>query len=92
MKREIVCIPTCQNKLRAMFPNNEPYPGEYLTRIPGKAKKPFVCDHCGERIEAGDLCLAFSISTDHAPYQEWEHEFIDKLERSNDGTEHTEAG
>lgn len=46
LKREIFC-PKCAQAARTQFPTEQPYPGEHVKFVPGFAKSPFRCDHCG---------------------------------------------
>lgn len=80
MKREIICE-KCEGETRKLFPNANPYPGEHVKFVKGKAKKDLICDSCADELTAileGDDCCAFSIWADYGgiPYYEWEHEFI----------------
>lgn len=75
MQRNIIC-PTCATVSRKRFPTNNPYPGEYLKFIGGTALNKYLCDHCGDAINIGDKCTAFSIWTDTRPYLPWESDYI----------------
>ena len=75
MQRDIIC-PTCAMVSRKRFPNDNPYPGEYLKFIPGTALNDYLCDHCGGAIYVGQKCTAFSIWTNSRPYIVWESEYI----------------
>lgn len=77
MKQEIICE-KCLPELRTLFPTSNPYHGEHVKFVSGKARKDFFCDHCGKEITATSKCTAFSIWADHGgiPYYNWESEFI----------------
>lgn len=77
MKCEILC-PPCREKFDKLFPNDNPHPGEYITRKTGRAIKPgFFCDACVSPICIGEKCSATSISSDSFPYFPWEDDFIE---------------
>lgn len=76
MKREIICV-TCSNLVKERCGDSlNPYPGEYLKFVDGRAIRTCKCDHCGVAINALEKCCAYSVSTNKAPYYEWEHEYI----------------
>uniref|UniRef100_A0A6M3LFE4 Uncharacterized protein n=2 Tax=viral metagenome TaxID=1070528 RepID=A0A6M3LFE4_9ZZZZ len=75
MKREILCQ-ACIEKMRKLFPSDNPYPGEHIKRVIGKARQDFECDNCGQPVATGDECMCFSIYKDGG-YLEWEYVFID---------------
>jgi hypothetical protein len=79
MKREILC-PDCKTKMQKLFPTSNPYPGEYIKFVDGRAKKDFLCDGCVNirPIKEGDICTAFSIWSENGgiPYFPWESDFI----------------
>ena len=78
MTQQILCIPKCRDEVRALFPTDDPYPGEHVKFLDGTALKNFICDSCNVRINLGDKCCAHSIWADHArvPYYPWEENFI----------------
>ena len=77
MKQEIVC-PKCKDGLRKLFPTDNPYPGEHIKFLKGKALKDYVCDDCAVDIKKDEKCFAFSIWADHGaqPYYPWEKDYI----------------
>lgn len=77
MKREIVCS-VCEKKLRDLFPNNSPYPGEHVKFVNGIALEDYTCDHGGESIPKDTPCCAVSMWADYGgtPYYPWESECI----------------
>lgn len=76
MKRDIIC-PGCAIQQRDLFPTDEPYPGEFVKFVSGIARNEYLCDLCGAAINVTDVCIAFSISTERAPYTAWEQNYID---------------
>lgn len=78
MKREILCI-DCAEKVRKLFPSEEPFPGEHVKFVEGKAINKYRCDECSCDIESGADCVTFSCWTDHsrATYFPWEKYFIE---------------
>lgn len=85
MKRMILCKICAANfkgtKRTGMLAKGNPvdlgvYPGEFVTQVPGRARKYFRCDYCNTTIKALDRCTAVSIYTEISPngYYEWEHE------------------
>ena len=79
MKREIICE-KCEVKKRKLFPNENPYPGEHIKFVKGKAEKELICDGCTDYnpIHKGENCCAVSIWADYGgiPYYQWESQFI----------------
>lgn len=76
MTRKILC-PICLDDCKKRFGNSlEPFTGEYLKYVDGRAMRPYKCDHCGEKIKALEWCCAYSISARNTPYFSWEHEYI----------------
>jgi len=86
MKREILC-PDCREsrlKLCGLEYSHEsrilfdPYPGEHIKIIKGRANRHFLCDICNKQIETDDDCFAVSTYADYGgmPYYEWEHEYV----------------
>jgi len=77
MKQEIVCN-TCYADLKRLFPKENPYPGEHVKFVKGRALKEFICDNCGCDLKEDDEAVAFTIWADHArqPYKSWESEYL----------------
>ena len=75
MTRDILCS-TCATDRRELFPNDNPYPGEYIKFVPGYALEDYFCDLCGGAIETKQACTAYSIWTNRRPYTAWESEYI----------------
>lgn len=77
MKQEIVCE-KCRPKLRALFPTDTPHLGEHVKFVDGKARNNFVCDQCGQPIEADSNCTAFSSWADYGgiAYYNWESAYL----------------
>jgi ribosomal protein L37AE/L43A len=77
MKQEILC-PDCALMKEKRYPTKNPYPGEHIKFVEGKAQREFKCDYCDKKIETGDEATAFSIWADHGkiPYYKWEHNFL----------------
>jgi hypothetical protein len=77
MKREVLC-PTCAANLRKLFPTDNPYPGEYVKFVTGRASKDCICDGCIDfkPIKQGEPAVAFSSWDDYHPYSPWESEFL----------------
>lgn len=78
MKREIICK-DCIKDLKKLFPEQSPYPGEYVRFLNGKAKKNMFCDSCGKNISMNEKCVAFSIYSDSRPYFDWENNYISTI-------------
>lgn len=57
-----------------------PYPGEHVKMVRGKALYGKICDSCGKPIPAGSLCSAVSMWADYGgiPYYSWENEYMEK--------------
>ena len=77
MKREIICL-KCEKELKELHGSANPYPGEHLRYVEGKAVDDYVCDQCGISIKKDSLCCCYSIYTDYGgqPYYGWEEEYI----------------
>jgi hypothetical protein len=77
MKQEIICK-ECLPNLQTLFPTDNPYPGEHVKLVEGKAKNNFICDQCGKEIVAEDKCVAFSVWADYGgvPYYNWEGKYL----------------
>ena len=75
MKRDILCK-ACSAHAQQTFPEPEPYPGEFVKFVFGKAKTSFICDYCGKIIIEKERCCAFSLYTKRNPYFEWEDGYI----------------
>ena len=75
MKREILC-PVCVTEMKELFPEESPYPGEYVRFKKGVAKKRMSCDQCCTPINEKDVCFAFSIYSTDRPYTGWEEAYI----------------
>lgn len=75
MKQDILCK-ECEKIHHKLFPTENPYPGEYVKFVSGKAKKNMCCDYCSITIKKGTLCCAFSVYTDDRPYSKWEDNYI----------------
>lgn len=76
MKQDIMCI-TCRDESKKRYGDSlEPYPGEYLKYVNGRAIGQYKCDHCGKKINPLEQCCAYSVSTKNAPYFPWEHKYI----------------
>lgn len=82
MKQEIICK-KCDPIIKKEFPSESPYPGEHVKFVNGKAKVPFICDHCGNRIQHDEPATAFSIWADHGaqPYTPWEDAYLYDIEK-----------
>jgi len=78
LKQEIVCV-ICKDKLKKLFPNDTPFPGEHVKFVSGTANKNYICDHCGKQINENKNCWAFSIWAENslAGYYEWEKEYLE---------------
>jgi hypothetical protein len=81
MKQDLglyILCPDCALRVRDSYPNDNPYPGEYLKFVEGDAKRDFICDHCDQPIPIHGMCFAFSVWTDRFPYFDWEDGYIKK--------------
>ena len=81
MKQEILCL-DCKKSARESYPNDNPYPGEHIKFVDGKAFKRYLCDHCDKQINQGEDCSCFSIWADHGadPYSPWEKDYIEVVQ------------
>ena len=77
MKQEMLCQ-HCAADTRKLFPTDNPYPGEHVKFVPGKARTWLRCDSCGEGLSTDTVCTAFSVWADYGgiPYYPWEKDFI----------------
>lgn len=80
MKQQILC-PACRKETRERFKTDNPFPGEHIKFVDGKAVKDFVCDHCDKKIDKASPCCAYSIWADSGaqPYYEWEHDYLNYI-------------
>ena len=80
MKQQIVC-PACKGKILEARGSHNPYPGEHIKFVPGRAKIDLECDHCAKEIDPGDPAFGYSIWMDHGaePYYKWEDTFLDLI-------------
>lgn len=88
MKREIICA-SCLAQRKKMFGLKltegdnpqlfDPYPGEHMKLVAGRALFSFVCDACGIFISPGGKCWCSSIWSDRSAigYHEWESHYIE---------------
>lgn len=84
MKREILCN-GCAKSIKKLFPSEEPFPGEHVKFVEGKAINEYRCDECSCDIKTGTNCVTFSCWTDYskAKYFPWEEYFIEIAEDKN---------
>ena len=93
MKREINC-PEClpnTSKYRGLcfVPVSgtivDPYPGEKMKVVKGKAKFAMFCDSCAKKIEENQECFAISIWSEYSsiPYRPWESTYIREKENGS---------
>jgi hypothetical protein len=76
MKRQILC-PECAKRTRALFPTDNPYPGEHVRFVVGNAKMVFVCDTCNKELRKNAPCVAVSMwHEDRNPWYAWEQDYI----------------
>jgi len=75
MKRQIVCD-GCQKNNPLSDSDGKVYAGEWVKRIKGKAKRPFICDLCDKEIKTDEKCFAQSMGLDSQPYCSWEQDYI----------------
>jgi len=75
MKREILCA-ICGPESRKIFPEPEPFPGEFAKYVEGALLFACRCDCCGSELAAGATATAFSLWTTAIPYFPWEGEYL----------------
>jgi len=63
MKQEIICLSCAADSLKRYKAlgegeSVEPWPGEFVQHVPGKALDDYRCDYCGDDIKSGAECCA----------------------------------
>ena len=77
MKREILCF-ECRDKLKGLYPSDNPYPDEFVKFVDGLSKIGFNCDGCNRQLKPGSDVCALSIWTTRQgiQYYPWEEQLI----------------
>lgn len=89
MKREILCV-ECAANCRRHFGSNNPYPGEWIQQVVGKAAVEMRCDDCGRPIVKGQAAVAQTIITKPINPEKpvgWEFSYLEDLKPIKIGVE-----
>lgn len=76
MKREVLCV-DCAREMRALFPTDSPYPGEFVRFVAGDLNRYAACDHCCGALHPKMRGVCISIYTIERPYFSWENDFLE---------------